>query len=103
MASGAVQTPPKERPYLVLSDDDTHPFHGSEYAVVGLTTTDRQAALRLDEPAWAMGHPGSESYASPWYVFTIKHGDIIRPKGTLTSAATDEIARAVAMMVGARP
>lgn len=91
---------PKERPFLVLSDD-AHPFHGSEYAVVGLTRTERAAAVLLDDRAWAVGNPGSDSYASPWYVFTIKHADVIRPKGALVSPVTDAVARAVAEIVGA--
>jgi hypothetical protein len=37
----------------------------------------------------------------PWYVFTIKHADILRPKGALTIAATDRVAKAVASMIGA--
>lgn len=90
---------PKERPFLVLSDA-AHPFHGSEYAVVGLTRTNRPPAIVLNDRAWAVGNPGSDSYASPWYVFTIKHVDVIRPKGALTPAATDEVATAAAEMIG---
>lgn len=91
---------PKERPFLILSDS-SHPFHGSEYAVVGLTRSDRPPAVELDQSAWDVGDPGGESYVSPWYVFTIKHADIIRPKGALTTAATDDVATAVASMIGA--
>lgn len=92
--------PPKERPFLILSDS-THPFHGSEYAIVGLSRQDRIPAVELDQSAWKMGSPGGDSYASPWYVFTIKHGDINRPKGALIPTATDQVADAVATMVGA--
>lgn len=94
------KSPPKERPFLILSDS-SHPFHGSEYAVVGLTRSDRSQAVELDQSAWKMGDPGGESYASPWYVFTIRHADIIRPKGALTTAATNQVANAVAAMIGA--
>lgn len=90
---------PSERPFLILSDT-THPFHGSEYAVVGLTRTDRPQAVELDRTAWELGDPGEESYASPWYVFTIKHDNIIRPKGALTTTATETVAEAVAAMIG---
>ena len=92
---------PSERPFLILSDA-SHPFHGSEYAVVGLTRTNRPPAVELDRTAWELGDPGEESYASPWYVFTIKHDNIVRPKGALTAAATDEIAEAVAAMIGVK-
>lgn len=93
------KAPPKERPFLILSDS-THPFHGNEYSVVGLTRTDRPPAVALDRSAWDTGTPGTDSYASPWYVFTIKHTDIIRPKGAVTGWATDRVASAVGRMLG---
>jgi len=58
--------PPKERPFLILSDS-SHPFHGSEYAVVGLTRTNRPPAIELDRAAWDVGDLGGDSYASPLY------------------------------------
>ena len=91
---------PKERPFLILSDT-SHPFHGTEYAVVGLTRTNRPPAVELRKNAWDVGDPGEGSYASPWYVFTIKHANIDRPKGALTTVATDEVAKAAAAMIGA--
>lgn len=91
--------PPRERPFLILSDD-SHPFQGSEYAVVGLTRTGRQRAIELTPSSWAAGAPDGESYASPWYVFTIKHADVVRPKGALRREATTDVATAVARMVG---
>lgn len=74
---------PKERPFLILSDD-SHPFHGSEYAVVGLTRTNRPPAIKPQNSDWRVGNPETDSFISPWYVFTIKHADIKRPKGALT-------------------
>jgi len=91
---------PKERPFLILSDT-SHPFYGTEYAVVGLTRTNRPPAVELHEGAWDVGDPSEGSYASPWYVFTIKHANIDRPKGALTTVATDEVTKAVAAMIGA--
>lgn len=91
-----------ERPFLVLSGP-AHPFHGTEYVVVGLTRTARSVAIELDASSWAVGDPGSDSYASPWYVFTIKHGDIVRPKGALTESATTDVAQAVATVIGVSP
>ncbi len=92
---------PSERPFLILSDDD-HPFHGSEYAVVGLTRTNRPPAIPLDRSSWKLGDPGEESYASPWYVFTIKHDNIVRPQGALTAETTATVAEAVGAMLGVR-
>lgn len=68
---------------------------------MGLTRTNRPPAIELDRAAWDIGDPGGDSYASPWYVFTIKHVDILRPKGALTTMATDRVAKAVASMIGA--
>lgn len=90
---------PKERPFLILSNT-SHPFYGAEYAVVGLTRTNRPPAVELDEEAWEAGDPGEGSYASPWYLFTIKHANINRPKGALTTVKTDEVAEAVGAMIG---
>lgn len=90
---------PSERPFLILSDT-SHPFYGAEYAVVGLTRTNRPPAVELDRAAWDLGDPGEASYASPWYIFTIKHDNIIRAKGALTNPATDEVAAAVAAIIG---
>jgi hypothetical protein len=72
--------PQRERPFLIISGP-SHPFHGTEYVVVGLTRTRREAAIELDPSARAVGSPGGDSFASPWYFFTIKHEDIKRPKG----------------------
>lgn len=94
------KAPPKERPFLILSDS-SHPFHGEEYAVVALTRKNRPPAIELGATAWDVGTPDGDSFASPWYVFTIKHADVDRPKGALTTAATDRVASAVAAMLGA--
>lgn len=93
--------PPNERPFLILSGD-SHPYQGSEYAVVGLTRNDRPPAVKLPPSAWATGNPGGDSYASPWYLFTLKHIDILRPKGALMISATDQVARAVAGIIGVK-
>ena len=92
--------PPKERPFLILSNS-SHLFHGTEYTVVGLTRTNRLPEVEVNEEAWDVGDPGEGSYAPPWYVFTIKHANIDRPKGALTTVATEKVAKAVAAMIGA--
>ncbi|MEZ3144163.1 type II toxin-antitoxin system PemK/MazF family toxin [Halobaculum sp. MBLA0143] len=91
---------PQERPYVVLTDSN-HPFYGEEYGVVALTRTNRPPAVELSAEAWALGDPGGESYASPWYIFTLKHEDVIRPKGRLADTAVDRIAERVGEMIGA--
>jgi len=87
------------RPYVVLSDDD-HPFYGEEYAVVGVTTTERERGVALTSEAWNEGGAPKPSWASPWYVLTIKHATITDRLGRLTTEATDDIATEVARLIG---
>ncbi|WP_136716813.1 hypothetical protein [Halorientalis salina] len=90
---------PKHRFFVVLSDS-THPFHGEEYAVAALTSKERPEAIKLDASDWRFGGPSGDSYASPWYVFTIKHADIVNAQGSLTERATDRIANETATFLG---
>jgi mRNA-degrading endonuclease toxin of MazEF toxin-antitoxin module len=87
------------RPYVILSDDG-HPFYGEEYVVVGVTTTEREQAVSLSSDAWAEGSPPKPSWASPWYVLTVKQATISDRLGRLTTETTNEIATAVARLVG---
>ena len=79
-----------DRPWLVVSDD-AHPFHGEEYTVVGITTTERNGAIELQGNDWSIGGLPKRSYVSPWFVTTIKHASIIRGIGQLNSKVVDEI------------
>jgi len=87
------------RPYVVLSDDD-HPFSGEEYVVVGVTTTERERAVALTPETWAEGGAPKPSWASPWYVLTVKDVTISDCLGRLTSETANEIATAVARLIG---
>ena len=87
------------RPYVVLSDDD-HPFYGEEYVVVGVTTTERERAVALTPETWAEGGAPKPSWASPWYVLTIKHATISDRLGRLTPETTDRIASALGSLIG---
>jgi len=91
--------PPNHRFFVILSDS-SHPFHGEEYAVTALTSTKRPEAIELDDSDWRFGGPAGDSYASPWYLFTIKHADSTNAQGSLTTQATDEIATATARFWG---
>lgn len=88
------------RPWLVLSDD-RHPFHGLEYLVAGITTTERDSAVPLSEDAWAVGGLPRSSFVSPWFLTTLKHGRIDRGVGALADDVTDRIANEAARYVGA--
>lgn len=87
------------RPYVVLSDD-THPFYGEEYVVVGVTTTERERAVALAPETWTEGGAPKQSWVSPWYVLTVKHATITDRLGRLTLEATDRIASALTSLVG---
>ncbi|QIO25127.1 hypothetical protein [Haloarcula sp. JP-L23] len=91
--------PPRHRFFLILSEP-SHPFHGQEYSVVALTSKQRPDAVEIEDNDWRFGGPSGDSYASPWYVFTIKHGDIVNAQGSLTDQKTDEIAKDAASYLG---
>lgn len=80
----------RDRPWLVVSDD-AHPFHGEEYIVVGITTTERNGAIELQANDWSIGGLPKRSYVSPWFVTTIKHASIVQGVGQLDSKVVDEI------------
>lgn len=79
-----------DRPWLVVSSE-THPFHGEEYLVVGITTTARDGAIELDEERWRLGGLPSTSYVSPWFLATIKHHSIARGVGAIEESTVDDI------------
>lgn len=86
--------------YFVVLSDPAHPFHGEEYLVVALTSTERSAAIELGDDDWRFGGPPGDSFASPWYVLTVKHADISGAQGSLTDPAVDDIAAASASYLG---
>lgn len=73
------------RPWFVLSNDD-HPFHGEDYLVAGITTTERKQAIELTAESWAIGGLPKTSYVSPWFLTTLKHADIDQGVGSVTDA-----------------
>lgn len=82
------------RPWLVVSSDD-HPFHGEEYLVAGVTTTERAGTISLDPGEWTVGGLPRQSYVSPWFLTTIKHAEIDRGVGALTDATVENVLKAV--------
>lgn len=87
------------RPWVVLSDDH-HPFHGREYLVCGITTTERERTVPLVEDAWLSGGLPRPSFASPWFLPTLKHARIDRGVGGLTDDAVDRIVTEAAGYLG---
>lgn len=87
------------RPWVVLSDD-RHPFHGEEYLVAGITTTERDGAIPLSEGAWSVGGLPRTSYASPWFISTLKHARIDQGIGTLTDSVVRKVVAGTAQYLG---
>ena len=86
------------RPYLILSDE-SHPFHGEEYIVAGVTTTERAEAVTLNTDDWTVGGLPKESYVSPWFVATLKHAGIDRGVGAVSSKVVNDVGEKVAEYV----
>jgi hypothetical protein len=93
------KNPPAHRYFLVVSDS-SHPFHGEEYAVVALTSKRRPEAIEITDDDWLFGGPPGDSYASPWYLFTIKHADISNAQGSVTEEIADTIATEASSYLG---
>lgn len=70
------------RPWLLVSHD-SHPFGEEESIVIGLTTKEHPEGLEIDSERWVEGGSSKRSYASPWYVTTMKHGHLDRRQGAL--------------------
>lgn len=82
-----------DRPWLIISND-SHPFQGTEYVVLGMTTNPRSEGIRIQETDWINGGTAETSFISPWFAMTLKHADITHRIGILrepfvTAAITD--------------
>jgi mRNA interferase MazF len=93
------KNPPTDR-FFVIINDSSHPFHGQEYAVVALTSKQRPETIEITPSDWRFGGPSGNSYASPWYVLTIKHADITNAQGSVTASMADTIASETASYLG---
>lgn len=77
-------------PSLVLSDE-SHPFHGTEYVTVRVTTTEREPAIPIEPDDWTTGRLPRTSYVSPWSLGTLKHADIERGVGALSDPTVSSV------------
>lgn len=82
--SGAAGGPP-DRPWLVVSNEN-HPFQGTEYVTLGMTTSERARAIEVTERDWVVGGTRKPSYVSPWYLMTVNHADLRERIGALDEA-----------------
>ncbi|MFC6763572.1 type II toxin-antitoxin system PemK/MazF family toxin [Natrinema soli] len=76
------------RPYVVLSNE-SHPFTHNECVAAVVTTTERAAAIELDEQAFERGSLPKRSFVSPWSVVTLKKYAISKHVATVTDPVVD--------------
>ena len=79
---------PGGRPYVVLSNSD-HPFADEECVAAVITTTERAAAIKLDEKAFTRGSLPKRSFVSPWSVVTLKNQTVTKHVATVTKTVVD--------------
>jgi mRNA-degrading endonuclease toxin of MazEF toxin-antitoxin module len=78
------------RPWVVISND-SHPFHGAQYIVLGLTTKTWHNGLRsIDDDDWLDGGTPEPSSIIPWSVETLEHADVDFWQGRLARPLIDD-------------
>lgn len=80
------------RPFLVVSND-TRPYYGRDYTLAVMTTTEFEAAVRLDAGGVTEGRLDTyPSYIKPWSLHEFEHGEIHRR----VAQVSDDVLRRVA-------
>ena len=100
----------ESRPFLILSDSNTHPFHSNQFIAVLMTLQHHPDAWTLQDNDWVTSPPQKTSYVSPWVVVTPDwtdiEGDDTAPNqkhatlGEIDPATVDGIARSVPQYIG---
>lgn len=88
-----------DRPYLIISND-THPFHGEEYIVTVVTTTERDRAVPLSEDSFIEGSLPRRSFVSPWNPVTLKDHLIEKHVASIAGNVVDEVVSELSTYVG---
>lgn len=88
-----------DHPYVVISTD-SHPFQGTEYLAMLITTTEREQAVAIPADRWVFGQLSQPSWISPWTVVTLKDADLDGYQGALTSHVVDEAVKQLPQYVG---
>ena len=88
-----------DRPYVIISND-THPFHGEEYVVTIVTTTERGRAVPLTDETFTKGSLPRQSYASPWNPVTLKDDQIEKHVATIAGNTVDEVVSELMTYIG---
>lgn len=68
---------------------------------LGITTTDVQGGLRIENDHWAVGGLDRPSYVDPRYPAVLSEASVARSVGAVTEAFVDRAVRELAAAVGA--
>ena len=90
---------PDDHPYLIISTD-AHPFHGTEYLAMLITTTERDEAVSISDENWKHGSLSKPSFLSPWTVVTVKDSDLFGYQGQLAPAVVDAAVEQLPVYIG---
>jgi len=90
---------PTDHPYLIISTD-AHPFHGSEYLAMLVTTTEREEAIGIQPGDWKHGSLSKPSYISAWTVVTVKDSELFGYQGQLEASVVDTAVQQLPPYVG---
>ncbi|TKR25438.1 hypothetical protein [Natronomonas salsuginis] len=99
VASDPFGNTPK-RPYLVCSDE-THPFAGEQYIVLGITTKAYADSIPLSG-AFVAGSLAHESFLSPWAIVSILEKHVDRAVARIAEDTITEALQRAAGYVGVR-
>lgn len=80
---------PSYRPWVIVSGSE-HPFSHTECIGLAMTTQRHSGGIEVPDSAWTRGGSKKDSYISPWYVATLKHGDLDRQQGRVTRQVVAE-------------
>ena len=90
---------PDDHPYVIISTD-AHPFHGTEYLAMLITTTERDEAISIQNKDWKHGSLSKPSYISPWTVVTVKDSDLFGYQGQIETVVVDSAVEQLPPYVG---
>ncbi|WP_433633744.1 hypothetical protein [Halomicrococcus sp. NG-SE-24] len=81
---------PAARPLIVISNS-SHPFENEQWLATVVSTTPRNAALKLTNEVWRDGSLPQTSYAYPWAILSPRIEQIDYIVGSVTSPFVDQI------------
>lgn len=84
-----------KRPVLIVSNDE-RPYQGKQYTLAVISTTERAAAVELDESDIERGQILSyPSYVNVWSLHEVEHVDIDRRVARISQQKRREVAQRI--------